>query len=327
MSTRNFTAYKLYFTTPLHLGDRRDDYGISLRTMSSDAFYAAITATLAKMGEDLPNDGDLGCIISSLFPFFQQNEKDRPVFFFPAPLYRLSSSTERLKYQNSKKIKSICWLDDHYFQKVINGGSLFSTESDVSNINGSFLSVTKVPDGFISSSVSSMVTVSRSFEDARPFYMDRVLFLGHSGLFFLAEGDTSHIDKALPLLSIEGIGTDRNVGNGQFQYEKVNICLTCPDVTNLSLVLSTLIPEDKDQLESMLTGEKVAYELMRLGGWISTPPYLTLRKNAIYAFASGSVFSGLQSGCGKIVDLAPDKMVSHPIWRCGKAIVLPIQLA
>ena len=179
----------------------------------------------------------------------------------------------------------------------------------------------------MSSSVSSRVAVSRHFEDARPFYMDRVFFFGRSGLFFLAEGDTSYLDKALPLLCLEGIGTDRNVGNGQFEYEKINICLTCPDATSSSLILSTLIPEDKKQLESMISGDKVAYDLLRLGGWISTPPHLTIRKNAIYAFAAGSIFSGLQSGCGRIVDLAPDGIVTHPIWRCGKAIVLPIQLA
>jgi hypothetical protein len=29
---------------------------------------------------------------------------------------------------------------------------------------------------------------------------------------------------------------------------------------------------------------------------------------------------------GKIVDLAPNGLINHPVWRCGKTIVLPIKL-
>ena len=67
MNIRQYTAYLLHFPGPLHIGDVRDDYGVSLKTISSDTMYAAITATLAKIGETIPEDGNLGCTISSLF--------------------------------------------------------------------------------------------------------------------------------------------------------------------------------------------------------------------------------------------------------------------
>lgn len=68
-----FKIYKLHFTTPLHLGDARDDYSISLRSISSDTMYAALTSCMAKLGKenDIKN-GDLNCSISSLFPFYQK---------------------------------------------------------------------------------------------------------------------------------------------------------------------------------------------------------------------------------------------------------------
>jgi CRISPR-associated protein Csm4 len=167
--------------------------------------------------------------------------------------------------------------------------------------------------------------VSREGKDAKPFYMDDLYFKGHSGMYFLVEGDTSNIDKALPLLAQEGIGTDRNVGHGYFEYTKQELTIQVPETTEVGMILSTFIPESKAQLEQTLTHDCVAYELLRRGGWITTAPYNTLRKNVIHAFAAGSVLSSLPSGAGKIVNLAPKMMVSHPIWRCGKAIVLPIK--
>lgn len=324
MSAKVFSAYKLSFTTPLHIGDNRDDYGVSLRMLSSDAFYAAVTAALAKMGEEIPEDGNLGCVISALFPFYQKDKSSEPVFFFPIPLLREPPRLEGERYAAAKRIKGIRWLDLPYFQKVLNGEPLWGSDESFSDIKGEYLTHCPIPEDFIRSEVSARVAVSRAFEDSRPFYMDRVFFTGRSGLFFLVEGDTGRIDRALPFLSSEGIGTDRNVGNGFFDFEKVDVCISCPDDSPASLVLSTLIPEDRQQLESMVSGGEVAYEMVRRGGWISTPPYLTLRKNAIYAFAPGSVFRGLPSGCGRIVDLAPSGLVRHPVWRCGKAIVLPI---
>jgi CRISPR type III-A-associated RAMP protein Csm4 len=92
----------------------------------------------------------------------------------------------------------------------------------------------------------------------------------------------------------------------------------------MGLILSTFIPEDKLQLEQAIDNQQVAYELVRRGGWITSAPYNTLRKNAIYAFSAGSVLSG--NHVGKIVDLAPKGLINHPVWRCGKTIVLPIKL-
>ncbi len=309
MAKKQFTVYRLHFTSPLHIGDAREDYGISLKTLSSDTLYAALTATLAKMGESLSDDGDFGCVISSLFPYRKDTRDAYPTYYFPKPLG--VRYPKDLKAEDFKKAKKMQWLDLLQFEKALYGQPVEVCEN---------------PD-FIKSNVSERVSVSRDYsEDSKPFYMDRVCFEGDSGLFFIAEGDTAAIDKALPLLALEGIGTDRNVGNGFFEYEKDSLSISLPHDTEYGISLSTFIPESKEQLTTLLANHS-SYELQRRGGWITTPPYNSIRKNVIYAFAAGSVFYGIQSGAGRIVDLAPQGLVKHPIWRCGKALVLPIKMA
>ena len=90
-----YTAYLLHFTAPLHLGNSRDDYGVSLQTLGSDGLYAALTATLSTMGVAIPDDGDLGCTVSSLFPFYQKHEDDEPMLFFPNKSNEWNGSTNR----------------------------------------------------------------------------------------------------------------------------------------------------------------------------------------------------------------------------------------
>lgn len=334
MAKRSFTIYKLHFTSPLHIGDARDDYSVSLKTIASDTMYAALTSCLAKLGKEIPDNGDLGCTISSLFPFYQKEKDTDAILFFPKPLKQTLPTLNDLT--KAKSVKKILWLDKTYFEKVINGEQLFSNDSDVNNVKGDFLTNASMFDEkFISSQVFPRVTVSRDgSEDAKPFYMDRIFFKDYSGLYFIVEGDTSKIKPALGLLQSEGIGTDRNVGNGYFEYEEDSLELELPANGNYSLALSSFIPESKEQLTELLDGDDVAYDFVRRGGWITTPPHNTIRKNVIYAFTSASVFSKQSSGVytmGKIdVNLKPqigfEPKIEHDVWRCGRALFIPIKI-
>ena len=335
MAKHTFNIYKLHFTSPLHLGDARDDYGVSLKTIASDTMYAALISCLAKLGEEIPTDGDLRCTISSLFPFYQKDKADgNAVLFFPKPLKQTLPKSKKA-VEERKKIKKVAWLDASYFTKILRGEQLFNEQTiDGNAIQGEFMTDAPIDKDFISSQVSPRVTVSRDFsEDAKPFYMDRVAFKGYSGLFFIVDGDVSLLEKALNLLQHEGIGTDRNVGNGYFEYSKDSIEIDMPDAADFAMSLSSFVPESKEQLHEFLSSDDVAYDFTRRGGWITTYPYTTLRKNAIYGFMPGSVFC-LKSEptsmiLGNTVNLRPDigeLSPTHPIWRNGKAIMLPIKL-
>lgn len=332
MAIHSFKIFKLHFTSPLHIGDTRDDYSISLKTIASDTMYAALTACLAKLGKTIPDKGDLGCTISSLFPFYQKEKGADAILFFPKPLKQTLPTLNDLT--KAKSVKKVSWLDKHYFEKVINGEQLFVGDADIDNIKGDFLtnaSETNFDKDFIFSQVTPRVKVSRDGkEDAVPFYMDRVFFKEYSGLYFIVEGDTSLIEPALDLLQSEGIGTDRNIGNGYFEYEEESLALNIPDTADCSLSLSTFMPESKEQLVSLLAGENCAYDFVRRGGWITTAPHNSIRKNVIYAFTASSVFSYSISGVetlGNInINLEPEYKVGHPIWRCGRALFIPIKI-
>ena len=333
-----FKIYKLHFTAPLHISDQHEDLGNSQKIIQSDTLYAALMSCLAKQGENLPEDGNLGFTVSSLFPYFQKDKDSNPVYFLPIPMQ--AKQAELADVSKAKKVKKVQWVDSALFSSILSGEPLFDrTDKYVSNIQESYLTTFELPEDingnkeFIKSEVSQRVTLkSRTGEeDAKPFYVDKILFRHHAGLYFIAEGDTSLLEKALQLLSMEGIGTDRNVGYGFFEYTADTLSLDLPNEANHQLSLSLFIPESKEQLVKLMNSERVAYDFVRRGGWITTYPYITLRKNAIYGFLPGSVFHKDEGQAttvvGKIVDLKPDTVdveIAHHVWRNGRTIMLPI---
>ena len=335
-----YKIYKLHFTSPLHIADRREDDSNSLKTIQSDTIYAALMSCLAKTGIAIPGNGDLGFTVSSLFPYFQKGEDGKPIYFLPMPMQACMPMLT--KVEMAKKVKKIQWVDTNLYAKMLAGESLFDgTDKYLSCIQEVYLTKTPLPeDGngskeFVKSEVSQRVALnSRTGEEnAEPYYVDKILFRYDSGLYFLAEGDTELLEKALSILAVEGVGTDRNVGFGFFDYSADSLTLELPAHADHQVALSLLIPESKQQLTDLLASDNVAYDFTRRGGWITTYPYNTLRKNAIYAFNPGSVFSlpeqQTNMTIGKIVNLRPDmgeQTPNHPIWRNGKSMMLPIKL-
>lgn len=330
MAKQKFNIYKLHFTSPVHLGDAREDYGVSLKTIASDTMYAALISCLAKLGEKIPDNGDLNCTISSLFPFYQKDKESDAVLFLPKPMKQTLPTSEKAIVER-KKVKKVAWLDAQAFSKMLKGEQLFD-DATIDNIQGEYLTDKEIDKDFISSQVSARVSVSRDGqEDAKPFYMDRITFKGYSGLYFIAEGNVESLEKALNLLQSEGIGTDRNVGNGYFEYTNCTLEIDIPNNAEHIIALSSFVPESKAQLQAMLNSDDIAYDFQRRGGWITTSPHNTLRKNVIYAFTAASVFKSESEGLeikGKMgIDLTPDILKGkHKVLRCGRALFLPIKL-
>lgn len=330
------SIYKLYFTSPLHISDHHNDDGYSLKSILSDTLYAALTACLAKTGRTIPDDGDLGFTISSLFPYYQKDEASTPVYFLPMPHF--AHQTELPDVSMAKKAKKVKWVDASLFSGILSGDDLTDHLSDIQETYLSKLPLPTGTDGtkeFVKAEVSQRVTiVSRTGEeDAMPYYVEKIVFKHHSGLYFIADGDTSLLEDALRLLSVEGVGSDRNIGFGFFEFSSDQLSLELSQDADHQIALSLLIPESEDQMKQLMESDKVAYDFTRRGGWITTYPFSTLRKNAIYGFMPGSVFSkSTEKEClpiGKIVNLRPeigDLTPSYPIWRCGRSIMLPIKL-
>lgn len=335
-----FNVYNLRFTSPLHIGNCHADDGQSLKSISSDTLYAALTSCLAKTGKAIPADGDLGFAVSSLFPYYQRNENSRSTYFLPMPMPAKRAKLSDLSM--TKKLKKVKWVDTPLFAKIISGERHFDLNNQIASIQGCYLTQEELPTDangskeFVCSEVSQRVTLkSRTGEDdATPYFVDKVLFRHYSGLYFIAEGNTDILEHALHILSIEGIGTDRNVGYGFFDFTKDTITIDFPSDADHLVSLSLFIPESEKQMKALLASDQVAYDFTRIGGWITSAPHTTLRKNAIYGFLPGSVFSNISgannvSVLGKIVDLQPtstDFSIGHPVWRCGRSVMLPYKL-
>lgn len=340
---KELIIYRLKFDAPLHISDCRADGRVSQTTIPSDTFYAALTACLIKMGDKIDKPGDLGFRISSLFPFFQDKDTNNgePIYFLPMPF---QTKLPKLKdVGKAKDVKKVRWVDSRLYETILRGESLFDeNDSMVENIQSSFLTETVLPSdiggskNFVKSHVVQRIVMEdrTGRRDVRPYFIDRITFSYQSGLYFIVEPSDSvpkalaTLEKALNLLKIEGIGSDRSVGYGSFGYVKANLTIDVPEEANHQLSLSMLIPT-KEQLPELLSTDDVAYEFVRRGGWITTENETSLRKSAVYAFLPGSVFC-INDKCissGTIVNLLPksvSKIINHPIWRNGKAVTLPI---
>lgn len=329
---KEFKCYRLKFKSPLHIGEGKEDYSNSRDKILSDSLHSAIIACLAMQGVEIPKDGDLGFNISDMFPYYKDT------YFFPKPMSQKLPQLDDVT--KAKKVKKVSWVDSYYFEKALKGEEIVE-ESKIDDLIKDAFMMQSVGDfeGIYDSGISARVKVSRYFDrDAVPFYMDRMHFKKDAGMYFLADGNTDNLERALNLLQYEGLGTDRNVGNGDFEYEIESLSIDIPEDNCSNLFsLSTYIPKGKDELEELLCGENVSYKMEKRGGWITSYPYNTFRKNAIYAFSSGSIFSNREESCsdgiyikGKIVDLKPElpssQSIDHPIWRNGKSIMLPIKI-
>lgn len=327
------------FTTPLHIGNERSDYAKGSAYLHSDTITSAIYFAWVQLGkaEWIPSSkGDSSFVLSSLFPFSQDNESKERIYFLPRPMLRLKNEeSEELSTKLRKQLKGIQYVDHHIFSKMLLGKPVSASEG---NVSGKFRSLAKLPDKIIQSHIIPRAAVSRSGQDDTTiFYMERHYFSDNSGLYTLAHYDNAEVENrvkiAIDFLSDEGLGTDRNIGNGKFKahYED-SLKFICPVEPEYGINLSLFCPSSKTELEGMLKGEQVGYNLIRRGGWLSEP-YNTWRKKSVYMLTEGSVFNlkdkieqGMATILGKTEDIKPDGVnppMQHPVWRSGRSIFIP----
>jgi CRISPR type III-A-associated RAMP protein Csm4 len=272
----------------------------------------------------IPKDGRPGFTLSSAFPFVEK-EGERS-HFFPRPKCRFDLNQEDVNTR--KTVKKIKWLDQHYFERVI-ANKQITLPSSLSG-SGQYLStIDRIDKDFIVKDLLQRVAVSRNIdgiEDARPFYMERI-FYNNAGLFFMIQDDEqSKVEEALEFLQYEGFGTDRTVGNGFFELQKGEIELEVPTDTELSTNLSLFTPESAQTLEELSDHDSAAYDFVRRGGWITTDGLIGKEKKSVLMFTEGSVWKtrDLTAGLSNI-NLKPSSVNSHPIWRSGKSLFIPIR--
>lgn len=346
---RNFIAYRLTFTTPLHIGDYKPfEYGTSQKYIHSDTIQSALMAVRAQYGLSIPEDGNSGFVISSLFPFIN-GASDNCTYFFPKPITGLPVLPEQVK--SIKKVKKVSWLDGAYMARLLSGENISDFGGvDCDHIRGNFLSryfnkqsqCRTEEHPVFESQVSQRVGIPRmrtSDDENRLFSMERLYFRKNAGLYFLFDGtDTQRqwLEQSLHLLEMEGLGTDRNVGHGAFTWDSDEVSIEIPDDAQHILTLGLYHPEDQATLTSMVgDDDSIGWKLLKRGGWITNPAYQSIRKRSVYMFTEGSIFIKPGNFNGHIglpaINLQPredegDYPVNHPIWRCGRTLAFPIKI-
>jgi len=355
---------KLHFQSPIHLSKGRGNQESSFEVLHSDTLKSAIyyNALILFGEENLLKGQGTQCSfmdafrITSAFPFFKQQ------LFFPKPQITLPDIEGIESSKQRKAKKKIQFLNHQYFEALING-NLAAIKTEHLVLNGSYINglpelkqhsnssllgkenntIDIIETPFMASKVQQKVMVPRAEDvDSDTYYMDRIYFQKEAGLFFLIEykagifeGIEQTVQAALTLLGENGIGSDRNTGNGQFiaTFEK-ELPFRIPANGDKQINLSLYCPNKQADVDKMMTKES-AFRLLKRGGFIASPTYIdhiTYRKKSIYMIAEGAVFPNVTLE-GKMADLKPDpkafpkneKPLEHAIWREGRAIFIPVK--
>jgi CRISPR-associated protein Csm4 len=330
---REYKIFRLSFLSPLHISKgKSDDYGESDQILRSDTLKSALFVCARKIfGAELIADDDTffrRFRITSAYPFFGRE------LFFPKPMLPLQpfDPKEISEEKQAKSHKKIEFLGQSYFEDLIGPGTKVIRKSHLIS-GGRFVSESEEvmrlkSEPLLASEVQQRVTISADFdEDPIPYYVDRIFFNRNAGLWFAFEGDdemSKIIERSLVLLGDEGIGTDRSVGNGQFEASRSTLLLNVPENTRFRVLLSLFCPK-KNELENMISSSQ--YGLVKRGGYIASPDkteHSSLRKKSIHMFTEGSVFEVEHELEGKIANLKPDyNGLDQNVWRDGLAFTIP----
>ena len=331
MAEIKFDIVKLCFTSPLHLSRGQTDfYDKSETTLHSDTIKSAIFSCAKQLyKDDISKIFFDSFIISSAFPFYK-NE-----YFLPKLLIDFKINIKGIEEgpKKNKKLKKIEYLSIKYFEDVINNTGINVAKEQISE-NGKFLKAGTDNFTIFKSEVQQRLVMPKDDEThPKPYYVDRLFFDKNAGLYFLVEFKDNEfkekIKTSLKLLSSQGFGTDRNVGNGQFDFDlfEKELTIQVPDKPTHRTNLSIYLPDGKEVENELLKNSR--YQLQKRGGYISSPEnedFITFRKKSIYMFNEGSVFNNIDIK-GKIEDLKPEGIdgLNHPIWRDGTTITIPVK--
>ncbi|MFN4298817.1 MAG: type III-A CRISPR-associated RAMP protein Csm4 [Thermaurantimonas sp.] len=349
--TKTYKAIHLHIRGPLHIGVINDVQDELQELWGSDSIKSALSACALSL--DLVTDVKefLDAFkLSSAFYFIQS--QNTYVQFFPRPIFpgviHVGHSDD---ITHRKKAKKIQWIDIDYFEKILSAGKLQLSDTD-QILFGKFLTSKVVelnPYPFEGEPVyetdDERVSIGPIYtEQGDPYYFRRRYFHPQVGLYFLYEGDDKtlyeKIVPALRLLADEGIGSDRSVGGGWFEFDPgkdiVDIELHLPKNASGYLAFGKYCPTRDELTKADL--EQSAYQVTRRGGYISSPGIEEIRnklKRTVYMMEEGSYLATTEKPEGKCVDLKPDtedlqKALPgdafermHPVWRDGRPIFIP----
>jgi CRISPR-associated protein Csm4 len=346
-----YSVIKLTFDGPIHLSKGSGSYETGEEILHSDTIKSALFAAAIQVNQSIHSDGETNLFldsfrVSSAFPFYKEE------YFFPKPSCKSHKIYDEFGRYVKKAGKKLKFIGKSFFEDVLTGQNL-ETKHIVIKDHLLYEDAARHEPSMASESISSeerdrpnfyifrrdtaMKVVVPRYSDGEtepePYYIERTYFSQDAGLYFFIQWPTDPkniqiIESALDTLSENGLGMDRNTGNGQFKWEKSEIDLNTPEQGSHRVFLSLYCPASKEEVPANIL-ENSTYALIKRGGYISNGAdenTLSYRKKSIYMMTEGSVLEGTTANnfIGKLLDLRPEIMGnSHPIWRDGRPFTLP----
>jgi len=341
-------AIKLNFKTPVHFGRGREELDKSDLIYHSDSLKSALYACGLPVYDAWKNEKNFfnAFRISSCFPYADHT------FFLPKP--RLNKTIEFVGINNdaaSKKEKKIEYLEKQLFEEFLSASNSISLNPENITPDGIFACADvarftkevegkKVKYSFFKTEPHQRVSIPGADEketDSKPYIIDRLYFEENCGLYFLAEFGNETIQNqvlhVLRILGENGIGTDRTVGNGLFEFNPdkdiYDFEFNIKGVHNTFLTLGLYLPSENEH--QLLDFDKSLWGLIKRGGFMAGSQHnelAHLRRKSIYMFTEASVlkFNDTISVKGKYENLAPawNSDTMHPVWRDGQCLYLEI---
>ncbi len=277
----NARMIKLKFKSPYHLSPSGASLEKTGTSISSDMLVSALAVCHTKLYGTFSEDFFSPKLrVSSLFPYYKET------LFFPAPLFDyIDKSLPRTEYKKMAKLK---YLEYSLWSRVIQGQRL--TRDALYPLGMFGVSSEKkdhIPPFLFEEEIQRL--------GADPFYFSQVRLADDAGLFFLFDADPSiepQLKACLRLLADEGIGADRTVGKGLFEFSpesQINLPGVDSSHTAHILSLSFFIPSEED-FQNIDFADSF-YHLEHKRGWYITHKVMNLKKKGIFGFSEGSVFS------------------------------------
>jgi len=317
--------YKLNFTSPLHLGTEGIGQERIEPLLHSDTLYNAIIINWSLIFDDKIEAMAVNPLfkISSAFPFIDDK------LFFPAPLgifdKKMEDEDEDLKFW-----KKLEWIPKETLDTYLKQGVL--NDSDYTKLkkfldNPKYYKKNKL--NFGKEEERPRVTVNRVNNSSDEYFHSRdFVFKKDSGLFFLIEFDNEKLkqkfDASLSLLGDNGIGADRSIGKGLFDYTIGKIDLNIATEKDKSLLLSLYFPlQEEIENDLLIYSDYKLKERFGYIGWINSSGK---KRNKIRMLAEGSVLNSKGRLGGSVVKVASVKTgVPYDVYRNGEGFLLKIE--
>ena len=318
---------RLRFKGPLHVG--RDEAGIGIEGVQpyihSDTLFSAFCNAWAgdeegrKALEEV-KEGKTPLRLSSAF--FYEERAGTFTYFLPRPLLPASTSFEAY----TRYVKQADFITLDQFKAWARGDirdDVGAGQYGIGYANYRALYTEQVRPRH----ASARITMASAI-----YHCGEVFFQAGAGLYFLVEtGDEKLLQDSLRHLSHSGLGGERSIGYGTFDFDYALPELVAEDSPfaklrqikgNAWCLLSLYYPNEEEMPETQ--NSALAYKTVLRKGWFYSKTVKAQgKRKTCRMFGEGSVFRSPPQGC--VLDVKP-KDFKHPVFRSGTAMSLPVNI-